>query len=328
MNAANYGLGAAGASLLNPANSRVYALAATGGKTPPPPGSGCASSPQPDACAILPGWPAQMTDLDAGLLPDVGDGTTATPALADLSGNGQLDVGGMTSIGPAYIFTPAGKSYLGTGPDGQPISLSTAAAGPLANSHDLPSIPALGMPAFAPLGTGAPGVSLLAPAASLGKALDAALPDRQYGNDNQLDAWDPSTGTMRSAFPQVMNDLQFFNQPIVADVGGAGSGAYVVESSAMSDVRAVNSLGQEAPGFPKFTGGWMVNSPSFGAFGALAGQVLAAGTRDGDLFVWSTPTTRCAASGPWPRQHHDLSNSSDLDAVGAATFSCDARSSG
>jgi hypothetical protein len=109
-----------------------------------------------------------------------------------------------------------------------------------------------------------------------------------------------------------MNDIEFFDQPIVADVGGSGAGPYVVEGSATYDLRAVNALGKEAPGFPKFTGGWMVNSPSFGSFGSLAEQVLAAGTREGFLFVWSTPTPACASSGPWPMAHHDLWNTNNL----------------
>jgi hypothetical protein len=291
-NPVDFGLGAAAAALLTPANSEVYALSATG--------------------AVRAGWPAEVFDLDAGVLPDVGDGTTGSPVLADLAGNGHLEVGAMTAAGPAYIFKPNGTSYLGNGPDGQPRTLSMTSAGPLANSDDLPSIPAVGMPAFAPLGAGAPGISLIAPAASLGKALDIVLPDRQLATDNQIDAWNTRTGQMQAAFPQVVNDLQFFNQPIVANVGSGGP--YVVEGSANADVRALNAAGVEAPGFPKFTGDWMVNSPSFGPLGGLAGQVLVAGTRAGDLFVWSTPTARCAPSGPWPKQHHDLANTNNLEA--------------
>ncbi|HMC39979.1 MAG TPA: S8 family serine peptidase, partial [Acidimicrobiales bacterium] len=318
-NAVNWGLGAAGASLLNPANSRVYALRAGGTRG----SANCSGgSAQPDACAILPGWPVPLVDLDAGLLPDVADGTTASPALADLAGNGQLEVGDITSVGPGYIYKPNGQSYFGNGPDGQPVSLSMAAAGPLANSRDLPSIPAVGMPVFAPLGPAAPGVSFVAPAASLGKALDAALPAEQYANDNQLDAWNTTTATMQPAFPQYMNDLQFIAQPIVADLNGPGQGSYVVEGSATSDIRAVGSDGREAAGFPKFTGDWIVNSPVFGPLGGTPDQVLAAGTREGDLFVWSTPTPSCQSSGPWPRQHHDLSNSNDLDFTAAVKPSC------
>ena len=315
LNLGNTALTAAGASLLNPANSPLFALAPTGSATPPHEGqTSCdEGTAQPDACALLPGWPAEMTDLDAGLLPTAADGTNASPALADLSGNGQLDVGAMTAVGPGYIFRPDGTSYLGTGPDGEPVTLSMFAAGALANSKDLPSIPSLGFPVFAPLGPGAPGISFIAPATSLGKAVDAALPAEQYANDNQLDAWNTATATMQPAFPQVMNDLQFFDQPIVANVGGTSAGTYVVEASATSDLRAVNAEGQEAPGFPKFTGGWIVNAPSFGPWGSLTNQVLVAGTRDGDLFVWTTPTPSSATSGPWPREHHDLQNTSDLD---------------
>lgn len=318
-NAVNWGLGAAGASLLNPANSRVYALSPHGTDTAADCSKGTA---QPSACAILSGWPVLLVDLDAGLLPDAADGTTASPALADLSGNGQLDVGDMTSVGPGYIYTPSGQSYFGNGPDGEPVSLSMGTAGLLGNSKDLPTIPALGMPVFASLGTGAPGVSFVAPAASLGKALDAALPAEQYANDNQLDAWNTTTDTMQPAFPQDMNDLQFFDQPLVADVNGASQGSYVVEASATSDIRAVNSEGAEATDFPKFTGGWIVNSPTFGPWSGLTDQVLVAGTRDGDLFIWNTPTPSCASSGPWPREHHDLSNSNDLEFAGATKPSC------
>ena len=324
VNVVNWALETAGSSLLNPANSRVFALKPDGtiGNLAHSP-SGCAgASAQPDACAILPGWPVPLVDLDAGLLPDVADGTTASPALADLNGSGTLDVGAMTSVGPGYLFKPDGSSALGTGPDGEPVSFSMAAAGPLANSQDLPSIPGLGMPVLAPLGGAAPGISFIAPAASLGKALDAALPAEQYGNDNQVDAWNTSTATMQAAFPQVMNDLQFFDQPLVADVGGSTSGPYVVEASATSDIRAVNATGQEAPGFPKFTGGWVVNSPSFGPLTPLPYQVLVAGTRDGDLFLWATSTPACASSGPWPREHHDLFNSNNLDATAAVVPSC------
>ena len=286
--------------LLNPANSRVYALTAGG--------------------ALRKGWPVAIADLDAELLPDVGDGTVASPALADLAGNGRLEVGVMTTVGPGYILKPDGTSYLGTGPDGRPIVLAAVGAGPLANSAQYPTIPALGAPVFAPLGGVAPGISFIAPATSLHRALDAALPDRQVLHDDQLNAWNTTSGTLQPAFPQVMNDLQFLVQPIVADV--AGGGPYVVEGSATSDIRAVNAAGREAPGFPKFTGDWMVQSPSFGPLGDLAHQVLAAGTRDGDLFVWSTATPRCAPSGPWPRNHHDLWNTSNLQEAGAPAFTC------
>jgi hypothetical protein len=301
----SYALG--NAPLLSPGNGRVYAIAPTGERT--------AAGP------FLAGWPVPVADFDLGLLPDVADGTGASPVLAQLSAGGPLDVGIATSVGPEYLLKPDGTSALGSGPDGKPL-VATLTVGGAGNSPEFPSIPAVGMGIFAPLGDGTQGVSLIGPAASTGKALDAALPDDQLLHDNQLDAWNTATGTLQPAFPQAMNDLQFIASPIAADVGGGTMGTYIVEGSAGYDIRAVNALGQEAPDFPKFTGGWMVNSPSFGPWGHLADQVLAAGTREGYLFVWTTPTTSCASSGPWPREHHDLYNTSNLQAAGLPVSRC------
>jgi hypothetical protein len=291
--------------ILNDANSRVYAFDAHG--------------------ALRPGWPVAIGDYDSGLLPDVGDGTVNSPALASVHGDGTLQVGVMTTVGPAYVLNGDGSSFFGAGPDGKPRVLGMELPGPLSNSPDHPSLPALGAPVFAPLGPAAPGISFVAPAASAEKALDAGLAANQFPHDNQLDAWSLSTGEYQAAFPQIMGDLQFFVQPIVANVGGNTAGPYVVEGSALADVRAIDATGREAPGFPKFTGGWMVNSPSFGPWGGLGSQVLVTGTREGMLFAWSTATSACASSGPWPRGHHDLWNTNNLQTTGTPQAHCGGR---
>jgi hypothetical protein len=294
------------------ANSRVYAIDPRGSLAPAR--SSEASPPGfPNPSAFLPGWPVAVADLDSGLLPEVGDGTPGSPALADLSGNGQLEVGASTAIGPAYVLGPDGSSFLGS-TGGLPNVLADGPAGPDANSRVTPTIPSLGSPVFAPLSGAGAAPSLIVPASSLGKVLDAALPAQQLPNDTQLDAWNPSNGQLQSAYPQRMDDNMFLAEPIVADVGGTAAGPYVVAGSATYDLRAIGADGEEAPGFPKFTGGWMVNAPSVGPFAGLPDQVLALGTREGYLWVWSTPTPAWAPSGPWPRDHHDLSNTSNLDA--------------
>jgi hypothetical protein len=293
--------------LLSSGNSRVYAIAPTGTRTPGSP--------------FLPGWPVSIADFDIGLLPDIGDGTTSSPSLADLADNGKLETGVITTVGPGYVLNPNGTSYIGTGADGKPLVTSASGAGALANSHDLPTIPSVGGAIFAPLGPDAPGISLIAPATSLGKALDAALPAEQGLNDNQIDAWNSSTGALQQAFPQVVNDLEFLVAPIAADVG-PGSTPYVISGTGTYDIRAIDAAGDEAPGFPKFTGGWMVNAPALAPFGTLPTQVMAAGTREGELFAWSTLRPACASSGPWPRMHHDLWNTGDLSSVGAPAPRC------
>ncbi|MHB1710768.1 MAG: S8/S53 family peptidase [Acidimicrobiales bacterium] len=307
--------GAAGA--FKTANSRVYAIQPNGSLHPAT--SGAPAPPgYPNPGAFLPGWPASIADFVSSLLPVVGDGVTNSPALAPAASGPGLVTGVMSAAGPAYVLGANGASVFGNGPDGKPKVASTQPTGPLSNAtQGGPSIPALGAPIFAPLGAAAPGMSLIAPALSLSEALNVAFPGHHPIHTSEVNAWSTTTGHFVAGFPQTINDMAFFDQPIVANVGGPGAGPYVVEGSATYDLRAVNALGQEAPGFPKFTGGWMVNSPSFGSFGTLRNQVLAAGTREGFLFVWSTPTPACASSGPWPMAHHDLWNTNNLGTTGA-----------
>ncbi|MCL4448239.1 MAG: S8 family serine peptidase [Actinobacteria bacterium] len=306
-------------ALSGAANAMVYAIYPTGSlhlgtSTAFPPG-------YPNPGAFLPGWPVSIADLDPGLLPDVGDGVGGSPVLAALSAHHTLQVGVMSAAGPAYVLNPNGTSFLGT-TGGLPNVMAFRHHGADSNSTGLFNItmPALGMPAFAPLG-GNKGITLVAPALSLGKMADVGLVAQQNPHEAQVAAWSATTGKFQPGFPQIMGDMQFIDQPIVADVGGRNKGPYVVEGSATYDLRAFNIKGEEAPGFPKFTGGWMVNSPSFGPFGNLDNQVLAAGTREGYLFVWNTPTPGGAPSGPWPREHHDLWNTNNLMTLTTATSS-------
>jgi len=157
---------------------------------------------------------------------------------------------------------------------------------------------------------------MIAPAVSLGRGLDEALPADQSPHASQLDAWNTTTGQMLHGFPATMNDMEFFDQAIVVNLIPGHTGPYIAEGSSLYDLRAVNAAGVAAPGYPKFTGGWIVNSPTFGSFGNSSYKVLAAGTREGYLFVWKSPTRSCVSSGPWPMAHHDLYNTDNLQTTG------------
>ncbi|MCL5447129.1 MAG: S8 family serine peptidase [Actinobacteria bacterium] len=330
-------------------NSMVYAVYPNGSlhpasrTSPDPPGF-------PNPGAFLPGWPVAVADLTPGVLPDVGDGIVGSPALAAASNvlpgtsgstapsgsiaptNGTapdppLDVGVIATTGPAYLLRSNGTSALGT-TSGQPNVMgfatpgSAAAKGASIQAMLSLSLPALGSPSFADLGesTGSKGRSsgldMFAPALSLGRGLDEALPANQSPHVSQLDGWNAGTGQMLHGFPATVNDMEFFDQPVVANLVPGHSGPYIVEGSSLYDVRAVNVKGEAAPGYPKFTGGWMVNSPTFGSFGDLGYKVLAAGTREGYLFVWKSSTSSCASNGPWPMSHHDLYNTNNLQTTG------------
>jgi hypothetical protein len=300
------------------ANSRVYAIWADGSRHPVPPG-GPTPPGMPDPGAFVKGWPAQIAQVEAGLLPTIGDGVTGSPALADLSGDGSLEVVASSTVGPVYVLSPDGSSFLGYGSDGLPNVAGYQQAGSSILDWTLPG---LGSPSVAPIGAHTSAASIIDPGASLGRLLDEEAPGDQTPHENQIDAWSATTGALDTGFPAQMNDLQFFDQALVADVNGAQAGGYVVEGSGLYDLRAYGPTGAEAPSFPKFTGGWMTYGPAYGPWGGLSTQVLAGGTRSGLLLVWSTPTPACASSGPWPQVHHDLWNTGDLSETGAAAARC------
>jgi hypothetical protein len=304
------------------ANSRVYAIWPDGADHPTSPG---APNPpgDPNPGAFLPGWPVAIADLDPNLLPDIGDGASNGPAVATVPGSAPL-IAVETDVGPLYLLHANGTDALGT-TDGLPNVLSSGPSGAKSNSTGTlaTSVPALGSPTIAPLGlarkTGEP-LDVLSAAESVGELFDVAEPAEQSPHDSQLGGWDTSTGSFLEGFPQLMGDLQFFDQPLVADLTGNRGQAYAVEASSDADLRAVDEDGQEAPGFPKLTGGWDTGNAVFGPLGTMPDQVVVAGTREGSLFIWRTTAPATDQRGAWPQVHQNLQNTNDYTgpAAGAA----------
>jgi hypothetical protein len=286
--------------LLSRANGRVYAIPAGGSLDPT--GAGNPAGP------FLPGWPARIAVLVDELLPWI-EGVPGAPALADVDGDGTLEVGIAAVVGPAYVLRADGTSFYGTGPDGLPVTLPTdeSSFGPGTTSTDGPSLAALGSGSFARLGSEGR-VAFVIPASGLGRLIDTNVPAEQLPNDDHIDAWDALTGTFLPAFPRLLEDLAFLSNPAVADVDGddapeilLGSGGYLVH--------AVDAAGVSARGWPKFTGNWIIATPAVARFGTRTR--VAVTTREGNLFIWRARGSRSAA--PWPRYHGDLRNSGRLD---------------
>ena len=63
--------------------------------------------------------------LTTELLPTVGTGSNGPPALADVDGDGTLEIGTMSAIGPAYVFRHDGVSFFGRHPTGEDRTLET-----------------------------------------------------------------------------------------------------------------------------------------------------------------------------------------------------------
>jgi hypothetical protein len=291
--------------VLESGNTRVYAVYADGAMHGP---NGVARGWNPDA--FLPGWPVKTALLTTELLPTVGTGSNGPPALADVDGDGTLEIATMSAIGPLYVFDHDGVSFFGRHPGGQDRTLETERFGAESQATDTPSFGGLGGVTLAQYAGTAAGYQLLGPAAGLGKLIDNQLPARQFPAENHLGAWaitdaggTPSDRQFLPAFPHQVTDLQFLAGPSVADITGDGR-PEALAGSGVYDLHAVDADGVEAPGWPKFTNGWMVQSPAVGDLDGDGLLEVVATTREGQLFVWRTTGDECGAI-PWRRVHHD-----------------------
>jgi hypothetical protein len=210
--------------------------------------------------------------------------------------------------GLGYLLNPDGSSCYGRSPGADHALHDNSLATDFAvgnGKFDTPMIPALGEPAF---GDFAGGISFLAPATGLIRALDLALPEYQGGQD-LLGAWDVKSGQFRPGFPSPVNDLQFLTGPSVADIDGK-PGEELVGGSSSLDLNALTSTGAAVPGWPKLTTDWTVANPVIGSFGGSADKVVVDLTRSGYLLAYRTTAPVCSP-GSWPRFHHDDANSGD-----------------
>jgi hypothetical protein len=300
-----------GAGLVDPGNSRVFALKASGGGD---------SDPLPTD-ALVPGWPFDVGMLLTETLPIVGEGVAGPPVIGPVdcpSGGSGSKVGTATAAGPAYVINGDGTSCYGE-TSGQANALSPDFGG-AAHATDTPLIPALGNPAFgAAGGTSAADPGFIMGAIGLFKALDLQVVDYQSGQD-LLGVWDPASGQFRSGFPATVNDLQLLTGPAVGDVDGNG-GEEVLTGSSSQDLVAYGPGGTPASGWPKLTTDWTVATPLIGSFGtedtkASARKVVVAITRSGYIHAYETDAQACSPSSS-PRFHHDNANSGDYsrDAV-------------
>lgn len=293
------------AGVLDGGNTRMYVLHGDGAAHGE---AGVERGWNPEA--FVAGFPVRTALLTTELLPVVGTGTNGPPALADIDGDGSLEIVTMSAVGPAYVFDGAGNSFFGKEDSGEDVALPSEPFGPQSDSTDAPAFGALGASMVAEFGGVGQGFYVLAPVAGLGKLIDNQAAASQFPADNQLAAWRVSGAggaavdpAFAPAFPRRVNDLQFIAGPAVADITGDGL-PEAIEGSSVYDVHAFDVNGREAAGWPKFTNGWMVGTSAVGDVDGDGLLEVVAVTREGNLFVWDTDGGECGAV-LWRRYHHD-----------------------
>ena len=248
---------------------------------------------------MQPGWPVGIGTQS--VLPVIGTGLPNSTALADIDGDGVVDVAASGVVGVPKFIAGDG-STLGV--------VNNAPFGPESNSDDQPSLVAVADGSFGDLdGDGKPDMVWAGAGISLTNGISGG---KRVLFDHQLDAWNPQTGDLLPGFPRRVDDHQFFMNPAVADFDGDGK-PEVISGSGGYYLHAWNVDGVEPAGWPKFTGGWIISAPAVGDLDGDGLLDVVVATREGYLWAWKT---QGEASGhvDWASYHHDDRNTGNLAA--------------
>jgi hypothetical protein len=225
-----------------------------------------------------PGWPIALYGLQDNVLPVVGRGTPNSPALADLDYDGTLEIAVEAISSSGFIYNHDGTLYQ---------NLNNQVFGAKSPSTDSPLYMLINNGVFARFDN-AGGIDFLKGGAGFGFAKTFVAGGERVGFDHHLGAWDTLTGEMLPAWPQVMEDWQFFMTPIVVDLDGDNR-VEVVNTSGGYLVHAWNADAEEPEGWPKTTGGWNITSPAVGDLDGDGTFDVAVSNREGWIFAWSVP---------------------------------------
>jgi hypothetical protein len=239
---------------------------------------------------ILSGWPIKPGGALPDALPFVGPGVDHV--LADVNGDGKLDVIGNVATGDVTAVDSAGSQIVTY--DSQPTSGETVDKTKVLNLFENPIVAKLDGQLDVIKG----GITLDG-LVNVGIAVGQNLP-----YNHVVQAWNAQTGQELPAFPQAVEDYQLLSSPAVADVSAAPRNEILV-GTGLYLIRDINAQGVEGSGWPKFTGGWNFAVPAIGDVDGDGKLEVAGLTREGYGFLWDTDRPACGTNDEWWTSRHD-----------------------
>src|SRR5438128_945186 len=247
---------------------------------------------------FLPGWPAKLPGIIQNVLPLVGPGQDAE--IANIGGETLIVAsttgGGIEELNPSgetvrTLQQTGGSAAYGSASD------ATDKSGAL-NLFENASVGDL-------LGTGLPDVVKYE--LSLEDAANLLLVSQNFPYNHLIGAWDGTTAKPLEAYPTVTDDFQFLSANDIAKIDPGLPTNQILAGTGLGLLHAYDgATGQDVPGFPKVTGGWLAAPASLSWDGRIADM-----TREGYLFQWQTEAPACQPE--WPSFRHDQQDSGNYN---------------
>ncbi len=262
---------------------------------------------------IEPGWPAELFGAYTNALPFVGEGVPGSPTLCDFDGDGTLEVA-------MHTIADNGKLLRWDGSQAATMARLATEFGYFSNT-DEPAANLIMINSGAWGDIDVDGVPDYAIGSAGFEYANGLIDDgRRHDHDHLLSAWSGATVDAPSGarmpfidgFPQVMEDMQFFLNPSIADLDGDGL-PEVVNGSAGHVVHAFDRDGREPAGWPKNTGQWLLGSPAIGDADHDGYLDVWIGTRSGFIYAWRTTARADEARRDWGSFRHDPANTGNCE---------------
>jgi hypothetical protein len=258
--------------------------------------------------AIIAGWPVKPTSLENDFLPDIGIGEDNAAAMADLNGDGKVEIEVSPTTSPPLFYDGAGN-LVGTGEE--------ELVGSKANITDTPYFVVLNSGSFGDV-DGDGKVDFVDGTIGFNFAENGINNTGRVTPSHAVMAWSAQanygqgfTAEPLPGFPAAAADYQFFMNYAIADIDGDGKNE-IISGSGVYLVTAYRADGSQPTGWPKNTGGWVDATPALGDLDGDGKLDIAVVTREGWLWVWHGGA-RADEKIEWEGFHHDARNTGNYE---------------
>jgi hypothetical protein len=238
------------------------------------------------------GWPAELRAVVIfyGSAQEFITEGSNSPVAADVDGDGADEVATSAIFSPSSLIQGDGTVTPIYGP--HPNGLAAAVAGQDPSGYATGNQPTDAPASFTTTGAfGKVGGTLAYSQGGTGASSIASsllTPGKGNAIQNYQRTYDAASGTPLPGFPAELQGLDFLGAPLIVDVTGDGV-AEVLEGGDSETLHAFQvGAGDQAPGWPKWTPGWTISSPTAGDVDGDGKVDVVTSTREGYVLAWGT----------------------------------------